>query len=112
MTELDIDVLPAATSRQTADVTLKIAQNPRLNPYANGLPDVVQQQLAKRYADLFRIFKKHAGVVDRVTFWGVTDGDNWKNDWPIKGRTDYPLLFDRACQPKPAYAAVIQVAGE
>jgi endo-1,4-beta-xylanase len=112
MTELDIDVLPPATSQQTADVTLKIEQNPALNPYVNGLPDAVQQQLAERYAELFRIFLKHRGVVDRVSFWGVTDGDNWKNDWPIKGRTDYPLLFDRAGQPKPAYDAVIQAASK
>ena len=101
---------PSATSQETADVTLKIAQNPALNPYVDGLPDAVQQQLAERYAELFRIFVKHRGVVDRVSFWGVTDGDNWKNDWPVKGRTDYPLLFDRAHKPKPAFDAVIQTA--
>ena len=110
MTELDIGVLPSATSQETADVTLKIAQNPALNPYVDGLPDAVQQQLAERYAELFRIFVKHRGVVDRVSFWGVTDGDNWKNDWPVKGRTDYPLLFDRAHKPKPAFDAVIKTA--
>jgi endo-1,4-beta-xylanase len=110
MTELDIGVLPSATSQHTADVTLRMAQNPLLNPYASGLPDTVQQQLAKRYAELFGIFRKHAGVVDRVSFWGVSDGDSWKNDWPIKGRMDYPLLFDRAWQPKPAFNAVIQTA--
>jgi endo-1,4-beta-xylanase len=112
MTELDIDVLPRATSQQTADVTLKIEQNPALNPYVGGLPDSVQQQLAKRYAELFGVFLKHRDVVNRVTFWGVTDGDNWKNDWPVKGRTSYPLLFDRAGQPKPAYDAVIQAASK
>jgi endo-1,4-beta-xylanase len=110
ITELDIDVLPRATRQQTADVTLNIAQNPALNPYANGLPDPVQQQLAKRYADLFGVFLKHRNVVNRVTFWGLTDSDSWRNDWPIKGRTSYPLLFDRAGQPKPAFYAVIRAA--
>jgi endo-1,4-beta-xylanase len=110
ITELDIDVLPHATGQQTADVTVKIAQNAALNPYARGLPDAVQQQLAKRYADLFGVFLKHRDVVNRVTFWGVTDGDSWRNDWPVKGRTSYPLLFDRAGQPKPAYRAVIATA--
>jgi len=110
ITELDIDVLPKATQQQTADATLRIAQNLALNPYVNGLPDAVQQQLARRYADLFAVFLKHRDVVNRVTLWGVTDADSWRNDWPVKGRTSYPLLFDRAGQPKPAFNAVVQVA--
>jgi GH35 family endo-1,4-beta-xylanase len=39
-------------------------------------------------------------------------GDSWRNDWPVKGRTSYPLLFDRAGQPKPAFYAVIRAASE
>ncbi len=83
---------------------------PKLNPYANGLPDAVQQQLSKRYADLFVTFASHCGLVSRVTFWGVTDKESWKNNWPVRGRTDYPLLFNRDAQPKPAFGAVIQAA--
>ncbi|MGA2890820.1 MAG: endo-1,4-beta-xylanase [Terracidiphilus sp.] len=108
ISELDIDVLPPATQRQSAEVTLNIQQGPELNPYVNGLPDTVQQSLAKRYADLFRVYLKHRDVVTRVTFWGVTDKDSWLNDWPVKGRSSYPLLFDRNGQPKPAFYAVIQ----
>jgi endo-1,4-beta-xylanase len=111
ISELDIDVLPHRGG-PTADVSLKIAQNAALNPYANGLPDSVQQQLATRYADLFRVYLKHRDTVERVTFWGVTDGDSWLNDWPVNGRTSYPLLFDRNGQPMPAYDAVIAVASE
>ena len=110
VTELDIDVLPEATQSQTADVSLKVAADPKLNPYPNGLPDAVQQALAKRYADLFGTYAKHCGVVTRVTLWGVTDNDSWKNNWPVRGRTNYPLLFDRNAQPKPAFDAVIQRA--
>ncbi len=112
ITELDIDVLPSALHQPTADVTLKIEQNPALNPYVSGLPDSVQQQLATRYAGLFRVFLKHRDTVNRVTLWGVTDADSWLNDWPVKGRTSYPLLFDRNSQPKPAYAAVLRVASD
>jgi len=110
ITELDIDVLPQATPSQTADVSLNIASDPKLNPYPKGLPDAMQHQLANRYADLFAAYAKHCGVVTRVTFWGVTDEDSWKNDWPVKGRTNYPLLFDRKAQPKPAFEAVIRTA--
>lgn len=110
ISELDIDVLPPTGHHAGAEVTLNIEQNPALNPYANGLPDSIQQELGKRYAELFRVFLKHRGVVTRVTFWNVTDRESWLNDWPVKGRTSYPLLFDRSGQPKPAYDAVIQTA--
>jgi len=52
---------------------------------------------------LFKVYLKHRDVIDRVTFWGVADGDSWLNNWTIKGRTNYPLLFDRAGRAKPAY---------
>jgi endo-1,4-beta-xylanase len=112
ITELDINVLPNASQQPTADVTLSIQQNKALNPYADGLPDSIQQQLASRYADLFRVFLKHRGTVTRVTFWNVSDGDSWLNNWPVQGRTNYPLLFGRNGQPKPAFDAVIRVASE
>ena len=51
---------------------------------------------------------KHRKDISRVTFWNVTDGDSWLNNFPIKGRTDYPLLFDRKGKTKPAFDAVIQ----
>lgn len=108
ITELDVDVLPSAN--HTADVSLKVASDPKLNPYLDGLPDAVQQQLAHRYSDLFGTYAKHCGLVTRVSFWGVTDKDSWKNDWPVRGRTNYPLLFGRNDQPKPAFDAVIQMA--
>jgi endo-1,4-beta-xylanase len=114
ISELDVDVLPPALGQQTADVSARVsghgAADPKLNPWPNGLPDDVQQQLAARYAELFRVFVAHKDAISRVTLWGVTDGDSWKNNWPVRGRTDYPLLFDRAGQPKPAFAAVVEAA--
>ncbi|MGA2851899.1 MAG: endo-1,4-beta-xylanase [Terracidiphilus sp.] len=107
ISELDIDVLPRNPQLFSADVSLKVQQDPKLNPYANGLPDDVQQALAKRYAGLFAIYLKHRAEMSRVTFWGVTDGDSWLNNWPVRGRTSYPLLFDRSGKPKPAFDAVI-----
>jgi len=108
ITELDIDVLPRDPKMFSADVSLKVKQDPKLNPYADGLPPSVEQQLAKRYADLFAVFLKHRDVVTRVTFWGVTDRDSWLNNWPVPGRTSYPLLFDRSGKPKPAFDAVME----
>jgi endo-1,4-beta-xylanase len=109
ITELDVDVLPPVVRSPTADVTLRAQLQAQANPYAAGLPDSVQRKLAKRYADLFSVFMKHKASMERVTFWGVGDGDSWLNNWPVRGRTSYPLLFDREDKPKPAFDAVIRV---
>lgn len=95
-TELDINLLQNIA---------RGADPATANPYANGLPDEVQQQLARRYADVFRVFLKHPGAVTRVTFWGLSDADSWLN----RGRMNYPLLWDRQRQPKPAFNAVVDV---
>ncbi|AXY78611.1 endo-1,4-beta-xylanase [Paraflavitalea soli] len=104
-TELDIEVLPR--NFQGADVGQRMKADPSLNPYTSGLPDDVQQQLASDYEALFQLFLKHRDKIERVTFWGVNDGASWLNDWPVRGRTNYPLLFDRAFNPKPAFYKVI-----
>jgi endo-1,4-beta-xylanase len=105
ITELDIEMLQR--NFQGADVSQRVASNPSLNPFANGIPDSLLQQQARDYASLFQLFLKHRDKVSRVTFWGVNDGQSWLNGWPIPGRTNYPLLFDRAFQPKPAYHSVL-----
>jgi endo-1,4-beta-xylanase len=110
ITELDIDVLPRGVRSNTADVGYNIKSDPKLNPYPDALPAAQQQELAQRYADLFAVYVKHADVVNRVTLWGVTDSDSWLNNWPVRGRTSYPLLFDREGKPKPAFDAVIKAA--
>lgn len=110
ITELDVDVLPFPTPEQAGDATLKIELQPGMNPYKDGLPEAVEQAQAKRYAELFGVFLRHRDVITRVTFWGVTDADSWRNNFPVRGRTNYPLLFDRQGKPKPAFDAVIRAA--
>jgi endo-1,4-beta-xylanase len=110
ITELDVSVLPLPGQRTDAEVGRTAKPQEAGNPYPGGLPDDKQQELAKRYADIFRIFTKHRDQISRVTFWGVDDGQSWRNGWPVGNRVDYPLLFDRQFQPKPAFDAVIEVA--
>ncbi len=109
-TELDLGVLPNPWDGDAADVNLKAEYNAKMNPYANGLPDTVAAKQAESYAVLFKLFVKYKDKIGRVTFWGVNDGQSWLNDWPIHGRTNYPLLFDRNFKPKPAFTAVINAA--
>lgn len=111
VTELDIDVLPRP-GNQGADLNESFGENSEYNPYPNGLPDAVQKQLAKRYTELFALFHKHREKISRVTFWGVADHQSWLNNWPVRGRTNYPLLFGRDFQPKPAFEAVIRQGKE
>jgi endo-1,4-beta-xylanase len=112
ITELDVDALPSGKSYAGADIDKLAKYRASLDPYTNGLPAEVQKKLAERYRDLFRVFVKHRDVIPRVTFWGVEDGGSWLNSFPIRGRTNYPLLWDRQYRPKPAFDAVLQVGIE
>lgn len=111
VTELDIDVLPSAMDNQGADISAGAEFDEGLNPWPESLPDSVQHALARRYAELFHVYYQHRDAVTRITFWGVSDGDSWKNNWPVRGRTNYPLLFDRNRNRKPAFNAVTKIPG-
>lgn len=99
VTEWDMSALP--TVKQSANISDTVAYQKMLNPYPETLPDSVSKAWNNRMKQFFGLFEKHADVISRVTAWGVSDGDSWKNDFPVKGRHDYPLLFDRNYQPKP-----------
>jgi len=108
-TELDITVLPNPWDLKGADVNQKFEGNPKMNPYPEKLPDSIQNKLAERYESIFKLFLKHKDKISRVTFWGVHDGQSWLNDWPIKGRTNYPLPFDKDLKHKPAYDSILKL---
>jgi len=110
ITELDLTVLPSPGTKVSADVALSYEYQKQLNPYPDGLPDSVAQAAHDRYAAFFKLFLKHADKIKRVTVWGLTDGHSWRNNWPVPGRTDYPLLFDRNYQPKPIVETIIKEA--
>jgi len=118
ITELDVDVLPLTKEGQVigqgmADKQFQLEEfKTFLDPYQKGLPDSMQKVLANRYAELFSIFYKRRNKIARVTLWGIHDGMSWKNDYPIPGRTNYPLLWDRQRKPKPAFYAVLNVLSQ
>ena len=116
ITELDIDVLPVTKEGQIIGQGFmhKQFQNEEfktfLDPYREGLPEDINQKLADRYAELFRIFYKKRDKLDRVTVWGVKDEMSWKNDYPIPGRINYPLLWDRKGMAKKAFSEIISLS--
>ncbi len=99
ITEWDMSALPYVSS--SANISDTVAYQQMLNPFPDGLPDSISHVWNARMREFFDLFCKHSNIVKRVTCWGVTDGDSWKNDFPVKGRVDYALLFDRNYQPKP-----------
>jgi endo-1,4-beta-xylanase len=111
-TELDLTALPNPWDLVGAEVSQNYENSAVLDPYTKGLPDSMQVKLAKGYEDLFKLFIKHKDKVERVTFWGVDDGNSWLNNWPVKGRTNYPLFFDRDYKPKPVFEKVMALVKE
>jgi alpha-N-arabinofuranosidase len=112
ITELDLGVLPSRY--QGADLsrveTMTPEETAAVNPYTQGLPDAVAEKQAECYRQAFELFLRYKEVIGRVTLWGPHDGNSWLNNFPIRGRTDHPLLFDRQHQPKPAFFAVQRAA--
>ena len=111
ITELDISVLPFPEPEKIgADISLNMQLKQEFNPYADGLPKAISDQLTQKYLHLFELFLRHSDAIERVTLWGVNDNQTWRNNWPMKGRTDYPLLFDRKNQPKEVVPQLIKLA--
>lgn len=110
VTELDVDVLPSNRGQRTEAIEQQLMRAGAPDPYRGGLPDSVQLALARRYAEIVRVYTRHRDVIARVTFWGVDDADTWLNNFPVRGRVNYPLLFDRRGMPKLAFDTVVAAA--
>jgi endo-1,4-beta-xylanase len=110
ITELDLTVLPSPNPNMGAAVDAGFDYQKELNPYVEGLPDSVSLAWNKRMEDFFDIFFRHSDKITRVTLWGVCDKDSWRNGWPVPGRTDYALLFDRQGMAKPVVQTIINKA--
>lgn len=109
ITELDLTALPSPWGMMSANITDTVAYQKQMNPYPDGLPQDVMTKWEDRFTDFFRLFLKHHDKIDRITMWGLSDIDSWKNDFPVKGRTDYPLLFDRNFKEKPVLKKIIEL---
>ena len=104
ITEWDMSALP--TVIPTSDVSFNLVSEDAEEK--NAIP-VPSEDWNRRMKAFFKLFIKHSDKISRVTTWGVADGDSWRNNFPIKGRTDYPLLFDRNHKPKPFLQALMEL---
>ena len=110
VTELDLSVLPWPKGNYGAAIETNFDYKKEMDPYTEGLPADKQKEQDDFYAKLFDIYLRHSEDVTRVTFWGLTDADSWKNNFPVRGRTDYPLAFGRDMKPKPFVNTIIEMA--
>ena len=71
-----------------------------INGVASTGPTIDQEKAqAVVYANLFMLYKKYSGYIERVTLWGVDDGTSWK-------ASTFPLPFKADLSPKEAYYAI------
>lgn len=97
VTELDISVYPKEHSRRER----KPAD---LNDAYTAEQERKQEEM---YGIIFRVFRKYKDVLSAVTFWNISDRHSWLDEFPVPGRKDYPLLFDKNLQPKKAFYKVV-----
>lgn len=106
ITEWDMSALP--TVHHSANIADTVAFKASFNPYPDSLPADIDSIWNSRMGKFMDIILKHSDAVSRVNFWGISDGDSWKNDWPIHGRKEYPLAFDRDYKMKPFLQRTIE----
>ena len=98
ITELDISVYPKehdARERKAADAdTVFTAEK--------------EQKQIEVYKTCFELFKKYKQFISSVTFWNITDRHSWLDNFPVRGRKDYPLLFDAQLKPKKVYWEIVK----
>jgi endo-1,4-beta-xylanase len=110
ITEWDISILPRQNNRTSANVSDNMGYAQNLDPFRNGVPDEAMEKWNKRMTDMFAMFLRNHKVIDRVTIWGLSDGSSWLNNFPVRGRMDYPMLYDRQMKPKAVIQQMIDLA--
>ncbi|HLP72404.1 MAG TPA: endo-1,4-beta-xylanase [Bacteroidales bacterium] len=108
ITEWDISILPNPYSG--ANISANFKYSPEMDPYRESVPDSILQKWNKRVLDMFQLYLKYDDVIDRFTIWGLNDAVSWLNNFPIRGRKDYPVLFDRNNQRKTVVDEMIKMA--
>ncbi|MGI8635814.1 MAG: endo-1,4-beta-xylanase [Segetibacter sp.] len=67
-----------------------------------------EQQQLEVHKVSFELFRKYRNVVSGVTFWNISDRSSWLDNFPVRNRKDYPLLFDKNLQPKKVFNEVVR----
>ena len=107
--ELDLTVLPNPYGFSGANISDAFVYRPEMDPFKNGLSKEKEAEIEQFWVSFFQMLLRHHKEILRVNFWCLNDGNSWRNDFPIKGRTDYATLFDRQNRPKPFMQTLINL---
>ncbi|MEO8412802.1 MAG: endo-1,4-beta-xylanase [Ginsengibacter sp.] len=97
VTEMDISVYPkehTAREKKTTDADATLSTEK-------------ENKQVEKYKMCFELFRKYRKFISGITFWNVSDKRSWLDNFPVRGRKDYPLLFDKNLKPKKAYREVV-----
>ena len=98
ITELDISVYPKEHN----------ARDRKPEDYDTTFSAEKEAKQMEVYKMCFDYFRKYKSSIKSVTFWNISDRHSWLDNFPVRGRKDYPLLFDKNLKPKKAYWEVIK----
>lgn len=96
-TELDVSVYQSEHNRRER----------RADETDSFTPELETKQI-EMYKMVFRVFRQYKDVITGVTFWNVSDKSSWLDNFPVRGRKNYPLLFDQNLKPKKVYWEVVR----
>ena len=97
ITELDISVYPKEHN----------ARERKASDYDTVFTAEKESKQTEVYKNCFELFKKYKKSITSVTFWNISDRSSWLDNFPVRGRKDYPLLFDAQLKPKKVYWEVV-----
>lgn len=98
ITELDISVYPKEHD----------AREGRSEDANAGFSQEKEQKQLEMYKICFNLFRKYQKQIQAITFWNISDRSSWLDNFPVKNRKDYPLLFDENLKPKKAFWEVVK----
>ena len=101
ITELDVSVYNDPGSCYESGVSCM----PGFSAELSSVPEAIHRRQVELYRGVFEAARSRASV-NSVTLWGLSDAGTWLNDFPVTGRPNHPLLFDRNGDPKPASFAL------
>ena len=98
VTELDVSVYPKQHN----------AREQKAEDFHTEFTAAKETQQIEMYAMCFEVFRKYNEALSAITFWNISDRSSWLDNFPVRGRKDYPLLFDKNLKPKKAYQEIIK----